>query len=268
MASLPNVSLLLLSAYFFYRLTWRFYRTRPAVGIAARRRSQVRSGHVDNPGDRVKFPHLDRTAAIHRRTKTVARLRENSMAVAEAQASSQASADKTSQEQAWYDVVLRTLKRNDIRLVPYVPDRVLTTLIKNIHADPFFTSFPTAREEEAVGIVSGAWMAGMRGAVLMQTSGFATLANVLASLAIPYQIPLIMFVSERGTLGEFNYGQSLVCRTMRPVLDSLAMEHHTATRLDEFEFIVDRSIKQAITTQAPVALILSPLLTGGKTFDK
>ena len=106
------------------------------------------------------------------------------------------------------------------------------------------------------------------GSLLMQTSGFATLANALASLVIPYQIPLIMFVSERGTLGEVNYGQSLVCRTMRPVLDSLAMEHHTATRIDEFEFIVDRSIKQAITTQAPVALILSPLLTGGKVFDK
>ena len=169
---------------------------------------------------------------------------------------------------AWYDVVLQTLKRNDIRLVPYVPDRVLTTLIRNIHADPFFTTFPTAREEEAVGIVSGAWMAGMKGAVLMQTSGFATLANVLASLVVPSQIPLIMFVSERGTLGEFNYGQALVCRTMRPVLESLAIEHHTCARLDEFEFIVDRSIKQAITTQAPVAMILSPLLTGGKVFDK
>jgi len=167
---------------------------------------------------------------------------------------------------AWHEIVLQTLKSNDIRLVPYVPDRVLTTLIKNIHADPFFTAFPTAREEEAVGIVSGAWMGGKRGAVLMQTSGFATLPNVLASLALPYQIPLIMFVSERGTLGEFNYGQSLVCRTMRPVLDSLAIEHHTMTRLDEMEFIVDRSIKQAIATQAPVALILSPLLTGGKVF--
>ena len=183
------------------------------------------------------------------------------MAAAEAQTS-------PSHTSAWYDVVLQALKRNDIRLVPYVPDRVLTTLIKNIHADPFFTTFPTAREEEAVGIVSGAWMAGMRGAVLMQTSGFATLANVLASLAIPYQIPLIMFVSERGTLGEFNYGQSLVCSTMRPALDSLAMEHHTCTRLDDLEFMVDRSIKQAITTQAPVALILSPLLTGGKVLDK
>ena len=169
---------------------------------------------------------------------------------------------------AWHDIVRDTLKANQVRLVAYVPDNVLRPLIAGIEADPYFKAFPTAREEEAVGIVSGAWMGGMRSAVLMQTSGFATLANVLASLAIPYQIPLIMFVSERGTLGEFNYGQSLVCRTMRPVLDSLAMEHHTITRLDELEFIADRSIKQAVTTQAPVALILSPLLTGGKAFDK
>ena len=168
--------------------------------------------------------------------------------------------------ETWDDIALRTLKANNVRLTPYVPDRVLTPLIKSLHADPFFTCFPTAREEEAIGIVSGAWMAGMRGAVLMQTSGFATLPNVLASLALPYQIPAVMIVSERGTLGEFNYGQALVCRTMRPVLDSLALEHHTITRLDELEFIADRSIKQAVATQAPVALILSPLLTGGKVF--
>ena len=166
----------------------------------------------------------------------------------------------------WHETVLASLRANDVRLTVYVPDRVLTPLIAALHSDSFFTCFATTREEEAVGIVSGAWMGGMRGAVLMQTSGFATLANVLASLAMPYQIPLIMIVSERGTLGEFNYGQSLVCRTMRPVLDSLAMEHHTMTRLDELEFTVDRSIKQAIATQAPVALILSPLLTGGKVF--
>jgi sulfopyruvate decarboxylase alpha subunit len=194
------------------------------------------------------------------------------MAVAEGQASESQASPKSHEDRAeagsWHEVVLRTLKRNDIRLIPYVPDRVLTTLIRSLHADPFFTTFATAREEEAVGIVAGAWMGGQRGAILMQTSGFATLANVLASLVVPSQIPLIMFVSERGTLGEFNYGQSLVCRTMRPVLDSLAMEHHTMTRLDELEFTVDRSIKQAIATQAPVALILSPLLTGGKVFEK
>jgi sulfopyruvate decarboxylase alpha subunit len=248
----------------FYRR--QFYRTPAWWRHRAATQGTLTIRHVDNTGDRVKFRRSTKPQAAI--TSGVARQGRNSMAPAEGPTSPQSLHEPASREKAWHEVVLETFKRNDIRLVPYVPDRVLTTLIRTIHADPFFTTFPTAREEEAVGIVSGAWMGGMRGAVLMQTSGFATLANVLASLALPYQIPLIMLVSERGTLGEFNYGQSLVCRTMRPVLDSLAMEHHTATRLDEFEFIVDRSIKQAIATQAPVALILSPLLTGGKIFEK
>lgn len=166
--------------------------------------------------------------------------------------------------QPWHRIVLDTFKRNEIRLVPYVPDNVLRPLIDAIHADPYFTIFTCAREEEALGVVAGAWMGGLRGIVLMQTSGFATLANVIASLAVPAQIPVLMMVSERGTLGEFNQGQALVARTMRPVMDALAMEHHTVRRLDETEFIVDRTIRQAFATQAPATLILSPLLTGGK----
>ena len=47
---------------------------------------------------------------------------------------------------------------------------------------------------------------------------------------------------------------------------AIAMEHHTLSRLDEVEFIVDRSIRQAVATQQPACLILSPLLTGGKVF--
>jgi sulfopyruvate decarboxylase alpha subunit len=166
----------------------------------------------------------------------------------------------------WHEIVHRTLKANEVRLVTYVPDKVLTPLIDGIERDPYFTAFATAREEEAVGIVTGAWMGGMRGVVLMQTSGFGTLANALASLAVPYQIPVLMIVSERGTLGEFNLGQALVCRTMRPVLDSLGIVNHAITRIDELEFVIDRSIKQAVATMAPVCFILSPLLTGGKVF--
>ncbi len=161
----------------------------------------------------------------------------------------------------WHEILLQVLKANQVRLVTYVPDRVLTPLIRALHADDYFTVISPAREEEAVGIVAGAWMGGTRGVVLMQTSGFATLPNVLASLAVPYQIPLLMIVSERGTLGEFNIGQAMVCRTMRPVLESLGIENHTITRSDELEFIANSSIAQAILTQAPAALILSPLLT-------
>jgi sulfopyruvate decarboxylase alpha subunit len=168
----------------------------------------------------------------------------------------------------WHDIVLAGLKSNNVKLVVYVPDRVFTPLIKAIHDDPYFITFAATREEEAIGIVSGAWMAGMRGAVLMQTSGFATIPNALASLVCPSQIPALIFVSERGTLGEFNLGQAMVCKTMRPVLDSLGVETHTITRIDELAFIIDRSIKQAVATLAPVTFILSPLLTGGKVFKQ
>ena len=177
-------------------------------------------------------------------------------------------ADNGLQAAAWHAVILQTLKANDVRLAVNVPDRVMTPLIAALEVDPFFTAFAATREEEALGIVTGAWMGGMRGALLMQTSGFATIPNALASLVLPCQIPALMFVSERGTLGEFNLGQAMVCRTMRPVLDALGVEHHTITRHDELAFIVDRSIKQAMATQAPVAFILSPLLTGGKVFGE
>jgi sulfopyruvate decarboxylase alpha subunit len=175
--------------------------------------------------------------------------------------------DSQARATTWHDIVLATLKANDVRLVVYVPDRVFTPLIKGIHADPFFTAFAATREEEALGIITGAWMGGLRGAVLMQTSGFGTIPNALASLVVPCQIPALIFVSERGTLGEFNLGQALVCKTMRPVLNSLAVENITITRQDELAFTIDRSIKQAVATQAPVTFILSPLLTGGKVFE-
>jgi sulfopyruvate decarboxylase TPP-binding subunit len=163
----------------------------------------------------------------------------------------------------WSDTFLSILKDNDVRLITYVPDNVLTPLISGVNADNYFMPVGTTREDEAVGAVTGAYMAGLRGAIMMQTSGFALIANALASLVVPSQIPAIMVISERGTMGEFNIGQSLVARTMRPTLDALGITHPTLNDETTLPFIVDKSIKQAYATQAPVAFILSPLLTGG-----
>jgi sulfopyruvate decarboxylase alpha subunit len=163
----------------------------------------------------------------------------------------------------WSNIVLAALKENDVRLVAYVPDNVLAPLIREVISDNDFVPVAATREDEAIGTVTGAYMAGLRGAAMMQTSGFALIANALASLVVPYQVPMILLISERGTMGEFNIGQTLVARTMRPTLDSLGIVHHTLTGEKALRFILDASIKQAFTTQAPVAFILSPLLTGG-----
>ena len=164
---------------------------------------------------------------------------------------------------SWSETFLETLKNNDVRFIAYVPDNVLTPLIKGVTSDNYFIAVNATREDEAIGMVAGAWMGGMKGVAMMQTSGFALTPNALASLIVPFQIPAILVVSERGTLGEFNIGQSTVARVMRPTLDAIGITHHTLTDEARMPFIVDSSIKQAVTTQAPVAFILSPLLTGG-----
>ena len=77
--------------------------------------------------------------------------------------------DKSSNtlQETWYDIVLRVLKSNDVSLITYVPDKVLAPLIKVLHADPYFTVIAPAREEEAIGIIAGSYMAGLRGITLV-----------------------------------------------------------------------------------------------------
>lgn len=165
----------------------------------------------------------------------------------------------------WAETVLTILKAEDIRLMTYVPDNVLVPLIDGARADPHFTAFTATREEEAIGIACGADMAGMRATVLMQSSGFGNIVNALASLAVPYQLPLLMFISERGVLGEYNSVQMPITRVIRPALDALGIPHATLARPDELVFLTTRMTRQCFSTRTPTALILSPLLTGGKT---
>jgi sulfopyruvate decarboxylase alpha subunit len=163
----------------------------------------------------------------------------------------------------WSDIVLSTLKDNNVHFAAYVPDNILNPLINGVTADNNFIAVGTTREDEAIGAATGAYMAGRRAVAMMQTSGFALIANALGSLVVPYQIPLVLIISERGLMGEFNIGQTLVARTARPTLEALGIMHHTLADVSALPFVLDKSIKQAFTTRAPVAFILSPLLSGG-----
>lgn len=165
----------------------------------------------------------------------------------------------------WANTTLTCLKDSGVQLVTYVPDNVLVPLIDGIESDDHYTAVIATREEEAIGIACGASLGGTRSLVMMQSSGFGNTLNALASLAVPYQLPILLIISERGVLGEFNSVQVPITRTLRPTLDGLGIVHVTMTRADEVDFIVRRTASQCFRTQQPSVLIISPLLTGGKT---
>ena len=82
-----------------------------------------------------------------------------------------------------------------------VADSTLASLIKDLQEDPA-GYLPAVREDIAVGVACGAYLAGKWPAVLMQNSGLGYCLNALTSLNLIYKIPLLLIVGFRGYEGK------------------------------------------------------------------
>src|SRR5688572_33142784 len=168
----------------------------------------------------------------------------------------------------WWQLVHAGLKAHDVHLVAHVPDAVLTPLIGALEVDPSFDVVPLTREEEGVGILSGAYLGGRRGALLMQSSGLGNTINALGGLPLAYHLPFLMVISPRGRLAEFNPSQVPAGRAVPRLLEALGVEVVELTRLEEVEKQVDAAARSCFSTDLPWALIVSPLLSGGKSAQR
>ena len=95
---------------------------------------------------------------------------------------------------------LNALKESGFDFFTGVADSVIAGLIDRLERDPA-GYVPAVREDLAVGLASGAWLAGRRPAVLMQNSGLGYCLNALTSLNLVYRIPLLLIVGYRGFPG-------------------------------------------------------------------
>jgi len=90
------------------------------------------------------------------------------------------------------EAVYQALKEAEINFIASIPCVNLGKLLELVECDPEITHVPVTREEEGFGIAAGAYMGGMKPAILMQNSGLGNSVNVLASLYQLYKIPIIM----------------------------------------------------------------------------
>jgi len=164
----------------------------------------------------------------------------------------------------WAQQITQLLKAYNVHFISYVPDAIGEQILRHARQDAFFDILPLAREEEGVGVVAGQYVGGSRGAVLMPTSGVGNAVNDLASLAIPYEIPLPMFIGWRGDLGEFNSTQVPMGQALRPILDSLNIPHFMLHHPDDVNTVVDGALKLTFAHERPVAVIISTQLAGWK----
>src|SRR5712691_10843960 len=164
----------------------------------------------------------------------------------------------------WTHCIIEQLKTYNVRFLSYVPDSIMEQIRKLARQDTFFDILRLARGEEGVGVVAGQYVGGQRRAMLLPTSGVGNAINALASLAIPYQIPMPLFIGCRGELGEFNPSQVPIGQALRPILDALRIPHFELTHPEEVNVSVDVALKLAYALESPVAILLTTQLAGWK----
>ncbi len=164
----------------------------------------------------------------------------------------------------WEAEAVAGLKANDVELVASLPDAALAGLLEQLEADDDIRCVTVAREEEAVGVLSGAWLGGRRGALCCQSSGLATTVNALASLSKPARIPFLGLVSRRGDLGEFNLAQVPFGYGVGGVLDAIGLRHGSLDAGADVRRRVDLAARTAFSTAEPYLLLLESTLTGAK----
>jgi sulfopyruvate decarboxylase alpha subunit len=171
-------------------------------------------------------------------------------------------------QEEWAAQVIKALKEAHVSFLIYVPDNLLARILDRAAEDRAFRLISATREEEGVGIACGVTLGGERAALFMQSSGLGNCVNALASLAIPYQIPLPLLISLRGDAGEWNPVQIPMGRAAGGVLSTLGIPHLRLERAQDAGRLTTQVVDLALSTQMPVGLFLTKGLAEGDSSDR
>lgn len=127
-----------------------------------------------------------------------------------------------------------------------------------------FRCFPIPREEEGIGILAGLELAGARAVMIIQDNGVGNLLTALTTFPLPYHLPMLVVVSRRGGLGEYNSMIHTFSERVEAVLDAANVrwfQLDSRTPLDQWAPTIERAYQFARTTHRPVFVLVN--LMGG-----
>lgn len=168
-------------------------------------------------------------------------------------------------QSVWSQYIYDALKDAEIGQVAYVPDAGHKDLIALCHADAAMRAVSLTTEEEGIALVAGAWLGGVRGVLLMQSSGVGNCINMLA-LVEECRFPLLMIVTMRGQWGETNPWQVPMGQTAAAVLAASGVIVQRVEDAHDLGPSVAAGAQLAFVSNRAVALLIAQRLIGAKTF--
>ncbi len=153
-------------------------------------------------------------------------------------------------------LIYDSLKGVGVGLVSALPETWLVHLIRMAQDDKEMILVRLAKEEEGVGVSMGAYLAGVKSAMLMQNHGFLAAINGIVSGAQLYRIPLLMLISHRGEFGERDPWQTEGGGVTKHVLEALRVPFMDLNAPDHVAARINKAQTLAYSSNKPVALLL------------
>jgi sulfopyruvate decarboxylase subunit alpha len=147
------------------------------------------------------------------------------------------------------------LKKYGFNFCTGVPCTILKDIILCLSSDADLPYIPATREDEAMGIATGACLAGKQPVVMMQNSGLGSSINPLASLDILYRIPMLLLISWRGYQGKDAPEHLIMGEAMLKLLDALGIPYQVISE-DDPEAAISASVMTMREKGIPAAAIL------------
>ena len=163
-----------------------------------------------------------------------------------------------------YAAIHDELLASGVCLAATLPDDWTAPLIRRIDADPAIRHVPVAREAEAVAVCSGAFVGGVRAAVVMGGTGLLTCTGELATLNLRHQIPVFCVVSQRGSIDDHRVYQEVQGRRTKALLEAYDFPYHAIDRPEEIACIPDAYEACRLQKRPFVLFLTRRLLKGGR----
>ena len=149
--------------------------------------------------------------------------------------------------------IYETIKDVGINLLLILPDNMIQGLIKVINEKNEIRKITITREEEGMGIAAGAYLGGIKPALLMQNSGLGNSINAIKSLLQLYKIPILLIMSHRGGEGEKIMAQNQMGQVTFNLLECINLKYFIVNSVKTIEnfknaiiFMQDNSKSAAI----------------------
>jgi len=151
--------------------------------------------------------------------------------------------------------VIAIMKKTGIDLAATLPCDRIKNLLPLVSEN--FTEIRLTREENGIGICAGAYLAGGKPIMLIQSTGLGNMINALESLNVICRIPLPILTSWRGVYGEGIEAQVPLGAHLPGILEGAGLAYTTIDEVEQLP-LLENVIRDSFENLRPHVALISP----------